>query len=194
MIATEQGTTSIPSAATAVRAPRILCVDDEPAILNALRRVLARDGYEVLKATSAVEALAILERERGVDVVLSDQQMPGMTGIAMMESVRRAFPDTVRVLVSAQCDIQAASDAINDGLISRFVLKPWRDDELGTVLHLALRDGRLLQQTRAALADAARVEADSQGAAERGASEWRRLVSTLRRLLEEHERRMSWGA
>jgi response regulator RpfG family c-di-GMP phosphodiesterase len=183
--------TMVSTPVTAVRAARILCVDDEPAILNALRRTLTRDGYEVLKATSAVEALAILEREHGVDVVLSDQQMPGMTGIAMMEQVRRSFPDTVRLLVSAQCDIQAASDAINDGLISRFVLKPWRDDELETVLNLALRDGKLLQQTRAALTDAARIDADSPGAA---VPELRRLIASLRRLLEEHERRMSWGA
>jgi len=176
-----------------MRPARILIVDDEPAILNALRRTLTRDGYEVLKASSAVEALAILERESGVDVVLSDQQMPGMTGIAMMESVRRAFPDTVRLLVSAQCDIQAASDAINDGLISRFVLKPWRDDELETVLHLALRDGKLLQETRAALAEVERLATDAQEP-ERALAQTRRLVWSLKRLLEAHERRMAWGA
>jgi response regulator RpfG family c-di-GMP phosphodiesterase len=188
MIVVEPDTSSTPAPQAGTRTARILCVDDEPAILNALRRTLTRDGYEVLRASSAVEALAILERERGVDVVLSDQQMPGMTGIAMMESVRRSFPDTIRLLVSAQCDIQAASDAINDGLISRFVLKPWRDDELETVLTLALRDGRLLQQTRAALVEATRIEAAA------GSSELRRLVSSLKRLLEEHERRMAWGA
>jgi DNA-binding NtrC family response regulator len=189
----EQPMMTAPTPITGAHAARILCVDDEPAILNALRRTLIRDGYEVFRATSAVEALAILERERGVDVVLSDQQMPGMTGIAMLEAVRRSFPDTVRLLVSAQCDIQAASDAINDGLISRFILKPWRDDELETVLTLALRDGQLLQKTRSALAEAGRVEASNDGA-DGSPGDLRRLVSSLKRLLEEHERRMSWGA
>jgi DNA-binding NtrC family response regulator len=170
---------------------RILVVDDEPAIVNALRRHLTRLGHEVLRAGCAEEALELLERERHVDVVLSDQQMPGMNGIAMMEAVRRRFPDVIRVLVSAQCDIQSASDAINDGLISRFVLKPWREEELETVVTLALRDGALLRQTRAALHEVERLMTQMQGTSDDVA---RRVTSSLRRLLEAHERRIAWGA
>jgi DNA-binding NtrC family response regulator len=173
---------------------RVLVVDDEPAIVNALRRHLVRLGHEVLRAGSAVEALETLDREGNVDLVLSDQQMPGMNGIAMMEAVRRRFPDVIRVLVSAQCDIQSASDAINDGLISRFVLKPWREEELETVVTLALRDGRLLRQTRAALAEVERLDAEMRGAPEDAVAASRRVVPSLRRLLEAHERRIAWGA
>jgi len=173
---------------------RILIVDDEPAILSALRRSLQREGFDVLRAGSAVEALEALAQQPQVDLVLSDQKMPGMSGIEMMETIRRKHPDAMRVLISAQCDIQSAADAINDGLISRFVLKPWRDEELETVVHLALRDGKLLRETRAALADVDRLVAEMGGPNPDALAASRRVVPSVKRLLEAHERRLTWGA
>ena len=173
---------------------RILIVDDEPAILNAMRRSLRGEGIEVLDAGSAVAALEMLAQHPPVDLVLSDQNMPGMSGIEMMVEMRRRHPETVRVLISAQCDIQSAADAINDGLISRFVLKPWRDEELETVVTLALRDGKLLRETRAVLADVDRLVVQMRAPAGDALQASQRVVPSVKRLLEAHERRMTWGA
>ena len=170
--------------------PTILVVDDNPGVRLVLRRLLGREG-RVLDAACAEDALALLE-ENAFDVVVSDYRMPGMNGVELMQAVRRRLPDAARVLISANCDMESTVDAINDGLITRFVFKPWRDDELRTVVHLCLRDRRLLHKTRAAAHDLARVEErlrlvpDARDAAP--------LLRALRELLTEHERRLAWGA
>ncbi|MDB5790775.1 MAG: chemotaxis protein CheY, partial [Massilia sp.] len=80
--------------AGAARAGTILCVDDEPNILSALRRLFRSQGYEVLTAQSAREGLAVLEA-RPVDVVISDMRMPGMDGVQFLEQARARWPDTL---------------------------------------------------------------------------------------------------
>jgi response regulator RpfG family c-di-GMP phosphodiesterase len=170
--------------------PTILIVDDDPGVLCVLRRIVSRNA-RVLQAACAADALALLEKS-AVDVVISDHRMPGMTGIELMEAVRRCAPDTVRVLISANCDVESTADAINDGLISRFVLKPWREEELETVVHLALRDRRLLRKTRTAAQDLTRVQEQLRfvPAARDAAPVLRALLG----LLEEYQRRIAWGA
>lgn len=107
----------------------VLFVDDEENILQAVRRALMDDGYAIRTATSAGEALSLLEKDP-VEVVVSDHRMPGMTGIEFLGKVSRKWPDTVRIILSGQADMGAVIAAINDGGIYKFLLKPWNDDEL----------------------------------------------------------------
>lgn len=116
-------------------ATAILCVDDEPNILAALRRLFHKEGYRVLCAEGGAAALALLERET-VDIVISDMRMPGMDGAVFLESVRRRWPAPARLLLTGQADVASAIDAINRGGIYRYLTKPWDD---GGLL-LAVRD------------------------------------------------------
>jgi len=107
----------------------VLCVDDEPNILAALRRTLRPAGAQVLCAASAPEALALLEA-RPADLVISDMRMPGMDGAQLLARVAERWPDTRRLLLTGHADVSSAVSAINEGGISRYLTKPWNDDEL----------------------------------------------------------------
>lgn len=109
--------------------PRVLLVvDDEENILRALGRLLRRDGYVLLKASSGIQGLELLA-QHPVGVILSDQRMPGMTGSEFLERAKALKPDAVRLILSGYTDLQTVTDAINRGAIYRFLTKPW-DDEL----------------------------------------------------------------
>lgn len=183
-------TTPIEVQAQPEHEPTILVVDDEAGIRSVMRRMLSEDGL-VATAECGHDALAMLE-QGPTDVVVSDFRMPGMTGIQLLDAVRRRFPDTARVLMSANCDIESATDAINDGLVSRFVLKPWRDEELRTVVRLSLRDRLLLRRTRAAALKITALESKLRFVP--AAREATPLLRSLGALIEEYERRIAWGA
>lgn len=106
----------------------VLLVDDEPNILRSLIRLLRRDAYTILSAGSGAEGLDVLA-ENPVDVVISDQRMPGMTGTEFLSQVKELYPDTVRIVLSGYTDLDSVTDAINQGAIYKFLTKPW-DDEL----------------------------------------------------------------
>lgn len=108
---------------------RILCVDDEPNIVAALRRLFRSSGYQVSTATSGAEALALLAQEP-VDLIFSDMRMPGMDGAQLMEQVRIKWPQTTRVLLTGYADVQSTVAAINSGEIYRYITKPWDDAEI----------------------------------------------------------------
>ncbi len=107
----------------------LLCVDDEVNILAALRRLLRRDGWRVLTAVGAVQALEVLEHE-SVDVVVSDMRMPGMDGAQLLERVTERWPRVVRLLLTGHAEVAAIAAAVNRGQIWRYIEKPWDDDEL----------------------------------------------------------------
>jgi len=132
---------------------RLLCVDDEEAILRALHRVFRRAGYMVLTATGGEEGLQIIQKTP-VSLIVSDQRMPGMSGVEFLRRAKRIAPDTVRILLTAHSDSEAAISAINRGEVFRFLLKPWDDGDLLMVvqeglamLNLKLQNRRLLQLT-----------------------------------------------
>jgi response regulator RpfG family c-di-GMP phosphodiesterase len=127
----------------------VLCVDDEPNILSALRRTLRADGLRVLTAQGGQEALETLERE-SVDVVISDMRMPGMDGAELLERVHERWPANIRVLLTGHADTSAAVAAINRGRIFRYLTKPWDDAELRSVLRQGL-DLLQLERERARL-------------------------------------------
>ena len=107
----------------------LLLVDDEPSILNALKRLLRREGYTVLTAGGGEEALEILSTHPA-QVIVSDQRMPGMSGVELLSRVRELYPDTRRIILSGYSDISTLSDAINRGAVWKFIAKPWDDEAL----------------------------------------------------------------
>jgi CheY-like chemotaxis protein len=105
------------------RRPRVLCVDDEPEVLEGLKDHLRR-RYEVVVATSGKTALEMLERDRSVAVVVSDMRMPEMDGATFLAEARRLVPSAARILLTGQTDLDSAISAVNDGQILRFLTKP----------------------------------------------------------------------
>ena len=114
----------------------LLLVDDEANILNALKRVLRREGYRVLTAHSAAEGLEQLALHK-VQVIVTDQRMPAMSGIEFLGRVRELYPDTVRMVLSGYTDLQTVTEAINHGAVYRFLTKPWEDEPLREHIRVA---------------------------------------------------------
>ena len=114
----------------------ILCVDDEPNILAALRRLFRTKGYEVLTADSARAGMAVL-KARPVDLIISDMRMPEMDGVRFLEHARALCPDTLRLLLTGHADVNQILDAVNRGEIYRYITKPWDDHEMTLVVRLA---------------------------------------------------------
>jgi len=125
----------------------ILLVDDEPNVTDALKRALRRESYEILTAISGAAAQEILERHP-VDVVISDEQMPGMSGSVFLSAVRKQFPQTIRMILSGQASLEAAVRAINEGEVYRFFLKPCNPTDLAITIQQALAHKRLEEQSR----------------------------------------------
>ncbi|OOG83673.1 hypothetical protein B0E41_12415 [Hydrogenophaga sp. A37] len=115
----------------------VLTVDDEPSVLNALRRVFRAQGIATLQATSAAEGLVLLKTHR-VDLVISDMRMPEMDGARFLELVRNHDESIVRILLTGYADMSSTIAAINKGAIHRYIAKPWDDQDLVLVVREAL--------------------------------------------------------
>jgi putative nucleotidyltransferase with HDIG domain len=116
---------------------KILCVDDEPNVLSALRRMFSLEGCEITTADSGAAALEQFATQR-FDVIISDMQMPEMNGAQLLQQVRQQWPDTMRLLLTGTADLANAVAAINQGEIYRYISKPWNDDELLGVVKSAV--------------------------------------------------------
>ncbi|MCE8032837.1 EAL domain-containing protein [Halomonas sp. MCCC 1A11057] len=116
----------------------LLLLDDEANILRALKRVLRRDGYRVLTTTSAQEAFELLATET-VQVIISDQRMPEMSGTEFLRRAKELYPDTVQIVLSGYTDLKTITEAINESAIYKFLTKPWDDEELRLVVQQAFR-------------------------------------------------------
>lgn len=125
----------------------VLLVDDEPNVTEGLKRAFRREPYELLTATSAFAAQQILERQH-VDVVVSDEQMPGMSGSEFLSRVRKQFPHTIRMILSGQASLESAVRAINEGEVYRFFLKPCNPTDLIFTIQQALMHKHLEEQSR----------------------------------------------
>lgn len=108
---------------------QILFVDDDPAVCRAFGRTLADAGCAVDFAPRAEPALERLA-DHCFDVVVADLQMPGMSGLELLERARQVTPETRRVLLSGQCDLSSAIDAVNRAAVDQLILKPWSPEEL----------------------------------------------------------------
>ncbi len=133
-------------------AKTILLVDDEPAILRALQRTLLRAGYRVLLADSGDAALNMLAAEP-VALVLSDFRMPGMNGAELLQQVKRQYPTTIGLILSAYAERDALLTCLNSGAAWRFLEKPWEDGQLLKEIAAAIseRDRRQAEHQRTSL-------------------------------------------
>ena len=118
----------------------ILCVDDEPNILRSLNWLLRKD-FDVLTAPNGHEALALV-RQNDFDVIISDQRMPGMTGVEFLREVSRVSPRAIRILLTGYSDLQAVMRAVNESEVFRFINKPWHTNELPKIVGEAVAIAR----------------------------------------------------
>lgn len=125
--------------------PVVLCVDDEPNILSALRRLFRGDGYKVVTAPGGAEGLEALG-QLPADVVISDMRMPEMDGAQFLAAVKSRCPAATRILLTGHADMASTIAAINQGQISRYVQKPWNDAELQLVVREALERQALVRE------------------------------------------------
>lgn len=114
----------------------LLLVGDEPDAIAALQQQLQPDGYRILTAASGAEGLALMEGHL-IDVVVSDQDLPGMTGLEFLRQASMLHPESMRIVLSSKADLQAATHAINENAIYRFVTKPWDGGPLRSLVEQA---------------------------------------------------------
>lgn len=137
----------IEPATNGTKRPVILCVDDEPSILSALRRLFRAHGLTVVAAESGQAGLDLLETEP-IDLVISDMRMPHMDGVVFLEHVRQRKPDILRLLLTGYADIASITGAINRGEIYRYIAKPWDDTDIILTVQDALERSALLQEKK----------------------------------------------
>jgi CheY-like chemotaxis protein len=123
----------------------LLVVDDDPAVLSVIVRTLRHEGYAILTARSADQALELMAVNT-VDVILTDHRMAGVTGVELLERVKLLQPHTVRLVMSGSSDMRTATDAINQGAVYRFILKPWDDHQLRVHLRQSFAYKALLDE------------------------------------------------
>ncbi|MEE2674063.1 MAG: response regulator [Myxococcota bacterium] len=122
--------------------PRILIVDDEEAILETMSFTFM-DLYETFTSSSASEALKMLDENSPIACVITDQRMPGLTGVEFLAEASRRHPDTVRIMLTGFADVEATIQAINDGHVYAYVTKPWEPDELKQTVKRAVEHNQL---------------------------------------------------
>lgn len=126
---------------------QVLIVDDEPIITDMLKDVLSSEPYRILSAGSAEEALDLLAQDQ-VDVLISDEKMPGMTGTEFLALARHKYPDTIRMILTGHASLESAIRAINEGEIYRFFTKPCNVFDLAITIRQALQQKDLMRESR----------------------------------------------
>lgn len=134
------------SSTTEGRVINVLYVDDEQTNLFSFKASFRKD-FNVFTASSGSEGLKILNEQK-LHVVISDQRMPGMTGIEFFQKAKELHSDPIRVLLTGYADINAVIDAINKGEVYRYVTKPWNTDEVKTIIHNAYEIFKLREDNR----------------------------------------------
>ena len=124
----------------------VLYVDDEINNLNSFKAAFRRD-FEIFTAISAKEGRKILDSQE-IGVIITDQRMPGMTGIEFLESILSIYPDTIRILLTGFSDINAVMDAINRGQVYKYLVKPWQNEELKMYIENALEIYNLRKENK----------------------------------------------
>ncbi len=117
---------------------KVLLVDDDPHVLGGLRRALHKEPYEILTASSGLEGLEVLGTT-SIDLVVTDQEMPGSSGTEFLHQVREAFPGIVRFLLTGSAILEVVMEAVDRGDVSRFFTKPCNQLELSISIRQALQ-------------------------------------------------------
>jgi response regulator RpfG family c-di-GMP phosphodiesterase len=106
----------------------LLVVDDEPEVCDSVYHLLRRN-YRVLRAGSAAEAVKLMAHNE-VHIIMTDQRMPDVTGVEMLQKVQSNHPEAIRMLFTGYADVQSVIAAINQGHVYRYLSKPWQPEEL----------------------------------------------------------------
>ena len=126
----------------------ILAVDDEGKVLDSLKRVfLDEQRITLITTTDPQEALQIAVT-RDIDLIIADQQMPGMTGIELLERVIQKKPDIITIVLTGYSDVKVILKAVNDIGVYKFILKPWKNDDLYWTVVRALEMKELVENNR----------------------------------------------
>ncbi|MBN1669499.1 MAG: response regulator [Kiritimatiellae bacterium] len=125
---------------------KVLFVDDDPLITDTLKRVLEKEQYYIICVTSGEEALAVLETEQ-IDVVVSDDRMPNMTGTELLRIIKERSPATIRIMLTGHPELDTAIRAINEDEVYRFMTKPVDAVDFAVTLRLAVERKQLAEQT-----------------------------------------------
>ncbi|WP_066379960.1 MULTISPECIES: SpoIIE family protein phosphatase [unclassified Anabaena] len=136
---------------------KLMVVDDEPDNLDLLYRTFRRN-FQVYKANHPHNALAILEQEGEMAVIISDQRMPGMNGTEFLSHTVESFPDTIRILLTGFTDVEDLVDAINSGQVFKYITKPWSPEQLKIIVEQATDTYRLVKKRTQELGRALRRE------------------------------------
>lgn len=112
---------------------KLLLVDDETNILRSLTRALQKENYQIFSAGDANTALKMLDND-SYDIIISDNRMPLMDGIDLLKIVKGKYPQTIRVMLSGYSEFDSIVKAINEAEVSKFISKPWDNDELRSLI------------------------------------------------------------
>jgi DNA-binding NtrC family response regulator len=127
--------------------PVVLLLDDEPNVTAGLKRALHHEPWKIFTAATVGGAFDILARE-AVDVIVSDERMPGMSGSQFLAETRKKYPNVIRMILSGQANLEAAVRAINEGEVYRFLLKPCNPADLSVTIRQALEHKQLVELSR----------------------------------------------
>jgi YesN/AraC family two-component response regulator len=114
----------------------LVLVDDEKAVIKAIKRLFRNEEYNVISAPGGIEALELLsEYGEDVSLIISDQQMPKMTGLQFLEKAKEICPHSIRYLLTGYTEESLVKEGLRKGIIHKYLLKPWNDEELLLLVH-----------------------------------------------------------
>mgnify|MGYP001292634690 FL=1 len=130
---------------------KILIVDDEPSVLNSLKRTLRKE-HDVILSQDGFSAIQVLN-EQEIAVIIADQRMPKMNGVTLLQKAMEIQPDTARILITGYSDIQAVINAINEGNVYYYIHKPWEPEDVRLIIRQAIDRYNLVQTNRSLVAE-----------------------------------------
>lgn len=126
----------------------IVIIDDEINILKSIQRVLRHQPWEVLTYSNPELAIRELSGRSDIDVIISDYRMPEMNGVDVLQALKQQCPDSIRMILSGQVDMEAVLNAINKAEVYRFIMKPWNDDDLIITIKNAISHNQLIKENK----------------------------------------------
>lgn len=165
---------------------RILIIDDEVEITKALVRQFKR-RYTVFSANSALEAMDILEKE-DIQVVISDQRMPSMSGVEFFSNIKSKYPDIIKLILTGFTDINNVIDAINKGQVFRYITKPWNPEELDWTINEAFEKFLLQSRNRELLIELSNTNVYLEEKVKERTEKLSELNENLTKLLKENKK------
>ncbi|MDO8946542.1 MAG: response regulator [Desulfocapsaceae bacterium] len=165
---------------------KVLYVDDEEINLINFRESLC-DKFEIFTALSGEEALLVLEKEKDIALVVSDQRMPGMKGVDLLTRARELAPYAERIIITGYTDPQDIIAAINEGHVYRYILKPWTEEDLQVTITHAVERYHLKQHNRELVEELNRKNMELEDRVRKRTAQLAMTIETLAAKVEELE-------